>query len=74
MKKLIIAISKGALFKNGITLLEQAGYNFPDSHKDSRKLYIEDSQNQVRLLIVRPWDVPVYVAEGAADIYPTFVY
>ena len=66
--QLVIAIAKGYLLEEGISLLTSYGYVFEDDFKTTRKLYIEDSTRAVRVLIVRPWDVPVYVAEGAAHL------
>jgi len=61
-----IALSKGYLLKEGVSLLEKAGLSFDDT--DDRKLIFYDKSGQYRFLILRPTDVPVYVEYGAADL------
>ena len=41
---------------------------FPDDFEQSRRLFTMDKSGQFKLLIVRPWDVPAYVEQGAADL------
>ncbi len=65
---LTIALAKGRLLKEVNPLLESAGCALsedPDSH---RKLVVETDNPEVRALVVRASDVPVYVEHGAADI------
>eukprot|EP01047_Picozoa_sp_COSAG01_P000479 COSAG01_NODE_9_length_43729_cov_66.133463_16_plen_204_part_00 len=62
-----IAVAKGYLFKEALALLEQAGLFFDEATSDSRLLSFVDRKREWRLFSVRPWDVPVYVARGAAD-------
>ncbi len=68
MTSLTIAVAKGYLFSESLSCFEKCGITFPDSLDNSRRLFMMDSKNQVRLLQIRPWDVPAYVALGAADI------
>lgn len=65
---LIIALSKGRIFKETLPLLAQAGVTPVDDPETSRKLILDTSQAQVKLLIVRATDVPTYVQYGAADL------
>lgn len=67
-KYLTIACSKGYLWDKAIQYLNQLGYDFPSDLSDSRQLSTFDSSGQIQLMKVRPWDVPVYVEEGAADL------
>lgn len=65
---LTIAVSKGYLLEEAMKLFTQAGLIFEEDLSQSRKLFTWDTTHQVRLLQVRPWDVDVYVAQGAADL------
>ena len=65
---LTIACSKGYLWDKAIELLNQIGYTFLSDLSDSRQLSTFDESKQIQLMKVRPWDVPVYVEEGAADL------
>jgi ATP phosphoribosyltransferase len=65
---LIIALSKGRIFKETVPLLAQAGITPLDDPDTSRKLILDTNQEQVKLLIVRATDVPTYVQYGAADL------
>ncbi len=64
---LTIAVPKGYLFEETIKLFNNIGITFP-SIDDSRKLFTLDSTEKYKLLKIRPWDVPVYVEQGAADL------
>jgi ATP phosphoribosyltransferase len=65
---LTLAVSKGYLMDEAILLFNQAGIQFEDDLSTSRKLFTWDTSRQIRLIQVRPWDVDVYVAQGAADL------
>lgn len=65
---LTIAVSKGYLYSEAVKLLNKQGYIFKDNLSLSRKLFTDDTTGTLRLLLIRPWDVPVYVETGAADI------
>lgn len=65
---LTIAVAKGYLLDQAIPILKAAGIAFDATELASRRLFIEDASHRYRLLQVRPWDVPVYVAMGAADL------
>lgn len=65
---LTIAAAKGYLLNETIKLLAKEGFTFEEDVKTTRKLFIDDTSGEIRLLLIRPWDVPVYVAQGAADL------
>lgn len=65
---LIIALSKGRIFKETLPLLAEAGITPQDDPDTSRKLILDTNQSNVKLLIVRATDVPTYVQYGAADV------
>ena len=64
---LIIALSKGRIYKETIPLLAHAGITPIDDPETSRKLILDTNQADVKLLVVRASDVPTYVEYGAAD-------
>lgn len=66
--QLVIALSKGRIFKETLPLLENAGVQPVDDPDTSRKLILDTNQDHIKLLIVRATDVPTYVQYGAADM------
>ncbi len=65
---LTIALSKGRIFKETLPLLAGAGVVPVDDPATSRKLILETSRDDVKLVIIRAQDVPTYVEYGAADL------
>ncbi|MEE8379691.1 MAG: ATP phosphoribosyltransferase [Gammaproteobacteria bacterium] len=65
---LIIALSKGRIYKETLPLLKHAGIEPVDDPDTSRKLILDTNQDDVKLLILRATDVPTYVQYGAADL------
>lgn len=63
-----IALAKGKLFEEAITLFDRAKIAVPDEIRSSRKLHATDERTKLTFLAVRAQDVPTYVAQGAADI------
>jgi len=63
-----IALSKGRIFRETLPLLAAAGIEPVDDPDTSRKLILDTSQNDVKLVIIRASDVPTYVEYGAADL------
>ncbi len=68
MHKILIALSKGRIFKETMPLLAHAGIEAVDDPEKSRKLILDTNNEQVKLVIIRATDVPTYVQYGAADI------
>ncbi len=67
-RPLTMALSKGRIFEETLPLLEAAGVQVTENPEQSRKLIIETSDPNLRLIIVRASDVPTYVEYGAADL------
>jgi len=65
---LTIALSKGRIFKETMPLLEAAGIKVLDDPETSRKLILDTNHDDIKLVIIRATDVPVYVQYGAADL------
>ncbi len=67
-RPLTMALSKGRIFEETLPLLQAAGIEVTENPEQSRKLIIETSDPNLRLIIVRASDVPTYVEYGAADL------
>jgi ATP phosphoribosyltransferase len=65
-EKLTIALAKGRLADHSVELLQKCGAIDTDLNDIGRKLVFE--QNGIRLLLVKPTDVPTYVERGVADM------
>jgi len=63
-----IALSKGRIFKETLPLLKAAGIEPLDDPETSRKLILDTTRDDVKIVIIRATDVPVYVQYGAADM------
>lgn len=68
-EQLTIAVSKGRIFKDALPLLADAGIRLTDHNPDaSRKLILDTSIPEIKLVIIRAADVPTFVEYGAADV------
>jgi ATP phosphoribosyltransferase len=63
---LTLALPKGRLLDPALDLLRELGVDGIDA--DSRKLIFTDPVRGLRLLLLKPADVPAYVTYGAADL------
>ena len=64
-----IALAKGALLKDSISIFKKAGLDFSDAlNIDNRMLTIRSKCGKGKALLVRNGDVPVYVSYGQADL------
>ncbi|MBQ3002235.1 MAG: ATP phosphoribosyltransferase [Clostridia bacterium] len=63
-----VALPKGRLGEKVYAMFEKAGYECPAIKEVNRKLVFENTQKQIRYFWVKPSDVAIYVARGAADI------
>ena len=64
---LTIALSKGRILDQTLPLLEKAGISIPKSELESRKLILDTNLSDVKVIVIRARDVPVFVQHGAAD-------
>jgi ATP phosphoribosyltransferase len=62
-----VAISRGRILKEASTLLKMSGFSVGRMSNGSRKLVFEYPRDGIKILIIRPTDVPPYVEYGAAD-------
>ena len=65
---LTIALSKGRILDQTLPLLEKAGISVPKSELESRKLILDTNLSDVKVIVIRASDVPVFVQHGAADV------
>ena len=63
-----IALPKGRLGDKVYRLFSQIGYDCQGMDEDNRKLVFENTDSDLRYLLVKPSDVAIYVEHGAADI------
>ncbi len=63
-----IALPKGRLGEKVYAMFERAGFECPAIHEENRKLYFENEALDLRYFWVKPSDVAIYVARGAADV------
>jgi len=64
---LTIALSKGRILDQTLPLLEKAGLSISKKELDSRKLILDTNLKDIKIIIIRASDVPVFVQHGAAD-------
>jgi len=62
-----IAIAKGRMQDEALTLLARAGLRISEEALASRRLALVDESGNYRFIFVKPADVPVYVEHGIAD-------
>ena len=63
-----IAISKGRILSEALPLLAKLEIVPEEDPETSRKLILQTSLPQVKLIIIRAADVPTYVEYGSADL------
>ena len=63
-----IAVSKGRIYKEALPLLAHAGITPTDDPEKCRKLILDTNDPEIKLVIIRATDVPVFVNYGAADL------
>ena len=64
---LTIALSKGRILDQTLPLIEKAGISIPKSELESRKLILDTNIRDIKVIVLRASDVPVFVQHGAAD-------
>jgi len=65
---LTIALSKGRILDQTLPLLEKAGLSVSIKELKSRKLILDTNLEDVKVVIIRASDVPIFVQHGAADL------
>ncbi len=67
-RKLTIALSKGRILKDSLSLLAAAGIELLEAPGDSRRLILATCHPEIQILVIRAADVPTFVSYGAADM------
>ncbi|CAB5503083.1 ATP phosphoribosyltransferase [Bathymodiolus thermophilus thioautotrophic gill symbiont] len=65
---LTIALSKGRILEQTLPLLKKAGLEIADKELNSRKLILDTNFDDIKVIVIRATDVPVFVQHGAADM------
>ena len=63
-----VALPKGRLGDKVYGLLARIGYGCAEDYNATRKLVVENPEAGIRYFLVKPSDVAIYVAHGAADV------
>ncbi len=63
-----IALPKGRLGEKVYAMFEKAGFDCPAIREENRRLVFENPEKKLRYFWVKPSDVAIYVARGAADL------
>ena len=65
---LTIALSKGRILKETLPLLATFGIEVSNDELNSRKLILDSNVEDIKIIVLRATDVPVFVQHGVADI------
>lgn len=65
-ERLTLALPKGRLLDDALALLHELGVD--GAPADSRRLIFTDPRRDLRVLLLKPADIPAYVTYGAADL------
>lgn len=64
----ILALPKGRVYEDFIPCLQKTRFALKDDPKKSRKMLLDTEHPEVKVLIIRGWDVPTYITSGAAHL------
>ena len=65
---LILALPKGRVYEDFIPLIQESQFAIKDDPKKSRKMLLDTKHPEVKVLIIRGWDIPTYITSGAAHL------
>ncbi len=68
MEMITIALAKGRLAEQAFDLLEGMGIDCSAPRDPGRKLVLENIEQAIQFILVKPTDVPTYVEHGVADM------
>ena len=66
--KLILALPKGRVFEECLPLIQGSKFQLLDDPSATRKILLDTATPDVKVLLIRGWDVPTYVTFGAAHV------
>ena len=64
----ILALPKGRVYEDFIPILQDTHFALKDDPKKSRKMLLDTKNKNVKVLVIRGWDVPTYITSGAAHM------
>jgi ATP phosphoribosyltransferase len=67
-KPFVLALPKGRVFDDFIPVLQDTGFALKDDPQHSRKMLLDTKRPEVKILVIRGWDVPTYITSGAAHL------
>jgi len=67
MGPLVVALPKGRMQDDALSLFRSIGHGC-DQSSIGRKLILDDETGNLRFVLAKPGDVPIYVEYGAADL------
>ena len=65
---LILALPKGRVYEDFMPLIQESQFAIKDDPIKSRKMLLDTKHPEVKVLIIRGWDVPTYITSGAAHL------
>ena len=65
---LIVALPKGRVFEDCLPLIQGSKFQLIDDPSTTRKILLDTATPEVKVLLIRGWDVPTYVTLGAAHV------
>ena len=67
-KPFVLALPKGRVFDDFIPVLQDTEFALKDDPQNSRKMLLDTKRPEVKILVIRGWDVPTYITSGAANL------
>jgi len=66
--KLILALPKGRVLRNICALLDSTQFDLLENPENTRKILIKTKSPDIQVLIIRGWDIPVFISSGSAHL------
>ena len=67
-KPFVLALPKGRVFDDFMPVLQDTEFALKDDPQNSRKMLLDTKRPEVKILVIRGWDVPTYITSGAAHL------
>ena len=67
-KPFVLALPKGRVFDDFIPVLQDTEFALKADPQNSRKMILDTNRPEVKILVIRGWDVPTYITSGAAHL------
>ncbi|HNT36600.1 MAG TPA: ATP phosphoribosyltransferase, partial [bacterium] len=63
-RQVLLGVPKGSLQESTLALFAKAGFSFYGS---SRSLWLSSNDQEIKPVLLRPQEIPIYVANGSLD-------